>query len=178
MQLKKTAILFGSLFRGIVIGFLIITFLKFHNSEPERSPYPMDCTSADARRHQSWICDVEVRQGGEKKEVPLEEAWVEAATENKHFLVWFPYQKRLDYNFLCFRYPASQEVAYRFTLEGHNQDRNVIGTLIDGHTEFVCFAKTSSDNLHPQPTIAQYTTYPGGRIGETGNITFVPIRPK
>ena len=160
---------------GFLVGILMSTFVIDILSEPERDPCPMNWNSADARRHQSLICNVEVRQEGGKKEVPIEEAWVEAATKNKHFLVWFPYEERLDFNFLCVRLPISKEAAYKFTLERDGEDFKVLGT---SSNKFIYYARSETDDLHPQPITAKYAKYVHGTPRKVGSVTFAPVIPR
>jgi hypothetical protein len=179
--MRRKLIIIAQACLGATFGAVMATVFMGVLSGSEKTPVPMDPTSADARRHQSWICDVAVEPkdvADKEARVPILEAWLEAATEENPFLVWFPYRKRLDYNFLCFRIPLSQEGEYRFTLEGHNQERNVLGTTIDGRTEFIFFAKSQSDGLHPKSVTAQYTKYVHGSPYKAGTITFTPIVPK
>jgi hypothetical protein len=161
-----------TVFRGIFQGIFY---------SPKNGPYPMDWTSADARRHQCWIRDVEVQQKaleGGKRKVPIEEAWIEAATEEAHFLVWFPYQKRLDLNFLCFSIPISNNAGYTFTLDGHNEDFAVLGTS----DKFIYYARSENDRADPRPATARYSAWytdeEGQRTHEAGTVMFTPVTPK
>jgi hypothetical protein len=63
-------------------------------------------TAKEARERGTLVCRFSVTP---KKfiwnngEFEYKEVWVEEATQLEHFLVWFPYYKRLGWNHVCFK---------------------------------------------------------------------------
>ena len=143
---------------------------------PRGGTLPMDPTKADARRHNSWICDVNVEQNeppDQEPRVPIVEAWVEAgyprissscsnpihksASTTVFSVSGFPFHKvQLTYSPLTATIGIATSSARRLTVAWSS------------YTLQSCEATA----LNPKSVTARYTEYVGGMAHKTGTITF------
>jgi hypothetical protein len=66
-----------------------------------------DCrTAEEARNRGTLVCEMSITPRTlalDNQEIQFDEAWIEESVSRDHFLVWFPYYKRLGFNVLGVR---------------------------------------------------------------------------
>lgn len=120
-----------------IIGFSILTAGKHFLNEIELAFYdaynsPQARCAADAESKNLLVCRFKIEPTKlvcEDKVYEFQEAWLEAAYEPSHFLVWFPHRRRAEWSYLCIRptthwfnndfsYEVRPEYKERFELSG------------------------------------------------------------
>jgi hypothetical protein len=108
---------------GVILIFLGATGIKvLHNmyvdSANKGDPWPSP-NPDQAKQQGNFVCDVTIRPmtlewRGQK--IVFHNAWIEEAVEPAHFLVWFPYYRRVGGYYLCFTLEKGNDVISQFDL--------------------------------------------------------------
>jgi hypothetical protein len=164
-------------------AFLIATGLKQFLVNPLTMPKPRlaaepSCwNSAEAKARGLWLCDVRVKGMWSKPEesADIREAWVEKGSIDDYFLVWFPYQRKLPYNLLCFLAVGEPKTAsYTFsaeTLPGFGRNRPLPG----GESRH--WAKLALDDFGSKEVTVTLEDFDLHTARKIGTIRFLPQIP-